>query len=348
MNKCLITKLNGSVTNDELLKIGEIRIHVKSCPSPSDKTQGIAISSIKETTLTIVGDGYFTDNTLSENKGKIYNLPAHTLTDIFVSNGDFDISISDKYSLDILSLKSSVSDSLPDYHYFDIENLCYSKEIMELNFSGNSVSGNIDTLASLTRVTKIHIEDSPIFGNVSFLKDMVNLKEVKLYGMRFVGNFSSFSQCAKLKAAFLTGTNINGDISVFGSLLNLDTLHLSYGTGDISSLKNLSQLKQIVCSGKLSGDLSQLPASTFSVFCNSSSSFSWTNRPNTSYILGIAGCPHIDDLDNMLQNEAECKAIDTSVESNKTIDISGTRTSASDAAVTTLQQKGYTVSITPA
>ena len=32
----------------------------------------------------------------------------------------------------------------------------------------------------------------------------------------------------------------------------------------------------------------------------------------------------------------------------KTIYVSGTRTSASDAAVQTLQSKGYTVSITPA
>ena len=32
----------------------------------------------------------------------------------------------------------------------------------------------------------------------------------------------------------------------------------------------------------------------------------------------------------------------------KSISLNGTRTSASDAAVKTLQQKGYTVSITPA
>ena len=52
----------------------------------------------------------------------------------------------------------------------------------------------------------------------------------------------------------------------------------------------------------------------------------------------------------MLQDQAACvTGIDSSSDIYlKTISATGTRTSASDAAVQTLQSKGYTVSITPA
>lgn len=51
----------------------------------------------------------------------------------------------------------------------------------------------------------------------------------------------------------------------------------------------------------------------------------------------------------MLQDLANCKAaIQSDIAYYKAITATGTRTTASDAAVQTLQSKGYTVSITPA
>ena len=70
MVKCLVTKLNGSVDNNELLRIGEMRIKVESVESQTKDTQGFGVAFTEPTTVEIVGDGYFTDNTLTENKGK--------------------------------------------------------------------------------------------------------------------------------------------------------------------------------------------------------------------------------------------------------------------------------------
>ena len=53
-----------------------------------------------------------------------------------------------------------------------------------------------------------------------------------------------------------------------------------------------------------------------------------------------------NNIDKMLQDQAQCQADATSL--NKSIVAKGTRTSASDDAVQTLQSKGYTVTILPA
>ena len=44
MTKCLVTKLNGSVDNNELLRIGEMRIKVEGVTSPTKDTQGFTLS----------------------------------------------------------------------------------------------------------------------------------------------------------------------------------------------------------------------------------------------------------------------------------------------------------------
>ena len=44
MGKCLITKLNESVNNDNLLKIGEFSISLNEIESPSESSQKIQVA----------------------------------------------------------------------------------------------------------------------------------------------------------------------------------------------------------------------------------------------------------------------------------------------------------------
>ena len=74
MNKTLITKLSGRTANTELLRLGEIRITIDKEVSPSSKSRYLFISVNKVTAIEIIGDGYFTDESLSTNKGKSINL----------------------------------------------------------------------------------------------------------------------------------------------------------------------------------------------------------------------------------------------------------------------------------
>ena len=103
----------------------------------------------------------------------------------------------------------------------------------------------------------------------------------------------------------------------------------------------------------LFGDLS-LAAKNLNFFgCSLSddSKFTWnTTRSSDSKIMALQGAVAMDNIDAMLINQANCTKDITSSSNSifKTIAVIGTHTSASDAAVQTLQSKDYTVSIIPA
>ena len=109
MTKCLITKLNGSVQNDSLLRIGEFGIRVSTVESPTADSQKFSVLNTKDAQLRIIGDGYFTNETLTENKGKVMNIAANTETLVYYSNGDYEIVVSEKYSLTSIGIFLSTS-----------------------------------------------------------------------------------------------------------------------------------------------------------------------------------------------------------------------------------------------
>ena len=300
MNKCLVTKLNGSVSNDSILKIGEFRILVKKTEKPNQNTQYFNLHVSKASTIEIIGDGYFTDENLSTNKGKSMYVPIEGAS-FYVSNGDFEISLKDKYSL----------------------------KRMEINRFG--------------------------FKSIDDLKYSTNLNFIKSWDADISGDISAFGNLTALTLLDLTSPNISGDISAFRNLTALTSLELVSPniSGDISAFSNLTALKSLTLKNSIvTGDISKLPAKTrfLSLLGKSGVNMTWTNRASSSNIIAIEGSPMIDNIDKMLQDQAECVSTLTGSDAiwMKTITGRGTRTSASDAAVASLQQKGYTVSITPA
>lgn len=123
-------------------------------------------------------------------------------------------------------------------------------------------------------------------------------------------------------------------------------------TGDISCLDsihapNLVKQKNLDLWGNtstLTGDVSKMLKDGGCVLM-SGEKVTWSNRPSDYKILAIYGCNLGTDVDQMLIDQAKLDAGDTYY--RKSIGVEGTRTSASDAAVTTLQGKGFTISITP-
>ena len=116
---------------------------------------------------------------------------------------------------------------------------------------------------------------------------------------------------------------------------------------------SLNNLKAItVQSSQLSGDLANLPPNCvfISLLNDAGSTLTWGTRPSSAKIIAIEGNAKLENIDKMLQDQALCQVgFDPgSQQVFKTISVVGTRTSASDADVQTLQNKGYTVSITPA
>lgn len=329
MGKCLITKLNGTVDNASLPYLGEIRIQVQSVDKPTADTQVIGIHLDKAAKAKIVGDGYFTNSTLSSNDGKTKELVAG-VNDLYVSNGNFYVCILGKYDLTTIRFHRRDVSSYNSKRGLNIEELNYSKRLqaIELMFSPN------------------------VIGNVSALADLTELTKIQLSGTKVTGDVVSFKKLTKLTYLDIQNTNgLSGDISAFAGLTELTFLGSYFITGNIENLKSLSKLKKIslyYCSN-LTGDLAKLPASvnSFSLLYSALNTLTWSSRPTSANIIAINSNATLQNVDKMLQDQAACTDALT-VSSDKKIVIKGTRTSASDAAVQTLQSKGYTVSITPA
>ena len=307
MGKCLITKLNGSVQNDSLLRIGEFVVKVSKVESPTADSQRFCVRNTKDSQLRIIGDGYFTNETLSENKGKVMDIAANTETLVYYSNGDYEIVVSEKYSLS--SFGAFLSTSWKEFKgklSFDIESLKYSPNIQNLMLSNTQVTGDIAVLGKLTNLVHLNLSDTQVTGDIAVLGKLTKLTDIPS----------------------VLNTKVTGDISVYK---NTKTNQLQFkGT-------------------RVYGDLSVLPNNILWVQGDSNTgTFTWTGIKNRTNILALEKCK-CNNIDAFLNDMAtlEAKFIGEYIW-YKTISLIGTRTSASDAAVHTLQSKGYTVSITPA
>lgn len=351
MGKCLVTKLNGVINNDSLLAIGEMRVKFYKETNPTKRSRTLRIGTNGQITLKVVGDGYFTDENLTANLGKsaVVN---NEIKSVFVSNSDLEVSISDKYNFYAISDVTipSESASLDSNRVINLNDLKYSKLIQQINFSSSRIEGDFDSLSNLVNLNVVSL--SNLSGDIKSLGNLTNLTILQLLGKDIFGNLSSLANLSKLNDLNVKETSIMGNISSLASLTALKTFNVPNVTGDISTLKTCVELTSLqFYKANISGDLAVLPNKANYLYLGESknSSFSWSSRNSAAKIIAIWGSPKISNIDKMLQDQAACvTGIDSSSDIyHKTISATGTRTSASDAAVQTLQSKGYTVSITP-
>ena len=308
MNKCLVTKLNGSSNNSELLRLGEMRIGISKVDSPNHWTQGLSIRVNKLTVLEIIGDGYFTDENLTANNGKKITLNPGVYNKVYVSNGNFEVAILDKYALVVMidydtysegnSIYSQKNKSISDIGIFK-----YCKALTSLLLPNTQVSGDIANFKTLTALTKLELPNTQVSGDIASLKTLTALTSLSLSNQQIP---------------------LTGEISALSTLSKCKTMSLQFS--------------------KLTGDLAILPDACYGVFLyfDKGSVFTWSTRPSSAYIIALEQASLSSNVDKMLQDQAQCQVGPIA---NKVISVTGTRTSASDAAVATLQQKGYTISI---
>ena len=116
-------------------------------------------------------------------------------------------------------------------------------------------------------------------------------------------------------------------------------------------MTDLNELRLTVYNSNIVGEVSSLPGKIrFYTACRLNN-LTWNGtRESSKSIFGIESANLGSFVDKMLINLAACTDMKISSDPTwyNTIAVAGTRTSVSDAAVHTLQSKGYTVSITPA
>ena len=318
MGKCLVTKLNGTVNNNDLLHIGECVIGVES-------------SSANE--LLFQADLGSTE---------YYCEQSHVL-------GEENVNAGVKRAIaNWKDIKSSVA-GLYRFHFLNKYSI---RGLLEKSIKGINEINQVNYLNAITQIS-LNLNSDDVF-DLNVLKQSPSLRLVILKG-NVTGDISSLKNMTTITNLSINSNNVTGDIS---SLKNMTALTDFSGTlfikGKAEELKMLSSLTSFNCLNAVNkgdfGDIATLPASFIYLFIGSHASISWTSRPATSKIIGIFGSPKLSNIDKMLQDQAQCVTGITSstAEYMKSISATGTRTSASDAAVQTLQSKGYTVSITPA
>ena len=372
MNKCLVTKLNGSIDNNELLRIGEMRIKVESVDSPTKDTQGFGVAFAEPTTVEIVGDGYFTDNNLTENKGK--SMVVSSLQGVIVSQATT-VAIRNKYKLLQLHVFIPSGNPYGENKVLNIEDLKYSTSLNSLNLSRMKASGDIANLKSLTSLSNLVLTYTQVSGDITNFQNLTALTSLDISNTNISGDITNLQNLTALTTLILNTTKVEGDIANLRNLTALTSLNISNTniSGDIANLQNLTALTKLFINNtqisgditniyfalrgttkefnvaycnNLSGDLASLPNNI--LFLNNyggNSKFTWTMGSSRTNILACANL-HCTNIDDMLNDMANMTASFAGQEAHyKNIGLVGTRTSASDAAVQTLQSKGYTVSI---
>ena len=379
MGKCLVTKLNGSISNSNILRIGEMRVHYNKVSAPSDKTQGFDIGVTKPVVLEIIGEGYFTDKTLTENKGKTLTLNAGT-NNIWVSNNELEVAIINKYDLTSVNGTDRAGGIVVKNWSLNIEDFKYSKSLTSIIASYTKTSGDIASLKNLTALNYLQVYNTLVSGDIASLKNLTALKVISIAGTQVSGDIASLKNLTALSninanntqvsgdiaslknltaliSLGLSNTQISGDVGELATLTNLQSLSIINTdnplTGNVGKLNTLTKIKEMILkNGKFTGDIATLADTCryISFQNNVGTTLTWSTRPSSAKIIAIEGNANLDNVDKMLQDQAQCQVGFASSDDiyYKKITVTGTRTSASDAAVQALQSKGYTVSITPA
>ena len=220
MGKCLITKLNGSVSNDKLLKLGEMRFYFKKEDKYSNVlNHGISLTFAENTTISVVG-GNFVDKTDNSNLGTTLSFEADVNKNIFVSNENCYISVNKYLLLNI----SAVDGEDKTVCYFSIDDLKYSSKINNIYSLSSQVTGDIANLKNLTALTKINLYGTQVTGYIANLKDLTALANIDLSGSQVTGDIAAFTNMSELKELRL---NVPTSL-VLGELSSLPTKLLFY------------------------------------------------------------------------------------------------------------------------
>ena len=274
MNKCLVTKLNGSVNNESLLKMGELRIKIDKVQSPSTSNRSLAIGVNSPTNIRIIGSGYFTDENFSANKGKSLLLNSESLNYIYVSNDDITISIENKYNLTKFNCKAvsnpwEVGNNHTNIH-INIEDFKYSTALTGLGLSYTSVSGDIAAVKNLTALTGLVLSSTNITGDIAAVKNLTSLTSLVLSSTNITGDIAAVKNLTSLTSLVLSSTNITGDIAAVKNLTSLTSLGVESTSvsGDIAAVKNLTALTGLKLTNTfVSGDISAIGSLSKLISC---------------------------------------------------------------------------------
>lgn len=161
MEKCLVTKLQGTVNNDSLLKVGELKIKVLD----GTKKLSIVTSASQEISLSKKGASpkFASNSSPSSVIGQSsFTLSANSGCDLYCDTNDSILSISNKYELDSFLSTSGIEP-------VELSSFLYSDKLARLY--SPDVCGNLEALKNLN-ISYLNIENSQVVGDVANIKNL--------------------------------------------------------------------------------------------------------------------------------------------------------------------------------
>lgn len=312
MGKCLITKLKGSSGNTNLPVLGKIRVMFTG----TDNKNGQTITghlTLKGSTATWKGDGTCNIGT------PIDDLPYNVDPD---NNAKGILLIDSKKDISFISSTWGYGTKV---YFSDINKYCSSLTTLQL--ANTEQDGDLSEIADLSSLETLDVGSSKVTGSFANAAYLQNLKTLNISkNNKIVCSLSDLSSCYALINLNVGYSSVTGDLSALSSCANLKSLETEGSgiTGSISSLANIKSFMNYNSYSKLN---------TWS-----SSSLRPSSYPK---IIGNIKFASASDTDNFIINMASCT--DEGITNKAWYFQQSHRTSASDAAVSTLQNAGYTL-----
>lgn len=311
MRKCLITKLSGVVQNEDRLKVGELEIILKGNSSSGKRIPSFSFT--EATVIKAINGLISAGNVNNGNKAQELNISQISGNMSCFADGEVKLRVENKYNL--VALYEQDNNAFADLE-IDLADLEFCKSLTRLNIGLNkTVKGSLEDIKDLP-ITDIYL-------NPETPSDLANVKGWTLTSHTPEG---------------VSLSNVYGDIS------NIHTSFASNIKITVSGAKGKSLYGDL---GKL-GDKIQIFVSHGDT--NMSENFTWSSstvRPSSYSFIPLYRVRFATgtDVDNYLINAASCNFDDKHDKNIIIFCTNGTRSSASNAALTTIKSNGYNVSL---
>lgn len=312
MGKCLVTKLKGSSSAENLPIVGAIRVMFTG----KDNNNGKSIFgnfTLKDTSVEWKGNG--TCNIENNGEGILFNVqPSKDAKGLLL--------IKDKYTVSSISSTWNYGTNVL---FSDINKYCSA--LTALKLSNSEQEGDLSEIADLSSLKELDLSSSKVTGslaNASYLQNLTSLDIDKNNKINF--SLSDLSSCYALETLYIEYSSVTGDLSALALCTNLKKL-ATEGSGVTGSISSLANIKSFI---------------NYSSYSKPNTWASSSLRPS-SYpkIMGNIKFASASDTDNFLINMASCT--NEGITNKAWYFQQSHRTSASDEAVSTLQKAGYTL-----
>lgn len=336
--KTLITKLQGTVANENLLKVGEFRVATGVMDSPTKDTQFLLIETDSNTTVD-VKNGYLTDDSLTNNLGTHKEAQGGQLYFQFANTNSV-LSFLNKYGIKKISCSENKTIA------FDIAQLMFCKGLYHIITVSPNIVGDIDAFKYMENIQVININSNKLYGNISVFADKTSLSSLTLSGSNIDGDISVLSN-KPLTALSIGGTNISGAID--GITLNNVVYFIlpSNVTGNVDKATFSGKTHLLLQDNNLvSGDIS---LTNGLIHINNdkdnNNEFTWgTGTPNYFIALEKVHFKTDEDVIRMLQKEATLSINSAESYPKNIIVYSPTgNTTGAESAISSLKAKGINI-----